>query len=335
MSSSIITADLHLTDNPLDFYKWEFFSWLLQQIKEHKVDFLYILGDITEKKNNHSASLVNKIVNNFNNIAPKCEIIVLRGNHDYSEKSESYFKFLANLDNITFVDKAMHLKNYRQLFIPHSHNPSEDWKELDKYKEVALDYIFLHQAIKNSKSSSGYELQSGISADYFKDFKAKRIIAGDIHVPQDIGNVTYVGSPYPVYFGDNFIPRVFLDTDGVLTDLHYPCIKRTHIQISHPEELLKQGLSINDQLKVTLHLHSSEIHKWHEYKKDIKKICLEKEFVLCSSEMKVERSIFKEGIIKKEDIKTIETKEEVLNRFIIKEKLDGRYLNVAKEFMKC
>lgn len=332
--TSIITADLHLTDNILDDYKWEFFNWLNQQIEEHKVDFLYVLGDITERKNNHSANLVNKIVNEFAKLGTKCEIMLLRGNHDYSEKSESYFRFLANLDNITFVDKIMYLKRCKQLFIPHTFNPTEDWKELDKYKDIHLDYIFLHQAIKNSKSSTGYELQSGISADYFKNFNVKRIIAGDIHVPQDIGNVTYVGSPYPVYFGDNFTPRVFLDTDGVITDLHYPCIKRAHIQISHPEELLNQGLSVKDQLKVTLHLHPSETHLWHEYKKDIKRICMENDFVLCGSEMKVERSIGKELISKKESNRSTESKEEVLNRFITKEKLDTKYLNIAKEFMK-
>lgn len=333
MSIKLITADLHLTDNPLDYYKWEFFNWLTQQIEERKVAFLYILGDITEKKNGHNATLVNKIVKVFRNIPKTCDIKILSGNHDYSEKTEPYFEFLSEFENIKFINTITHYPKLKQLFIPHTFNPSEDWKDLDKYKDIPLDYIFLHQAIKNSKSSSGYELQSGISADYFKDFNVKRIIAGDIHVPQDIGNVTYVGSPYPVYFGDNFTPRVFLDTDGVLTDLHYPCIKRAHIQINHPEELLNQGLSAKDQLKVTLHLHPSEIHKWHEYKKDIKKICLEKEFILCGSEMKVERSIDKELGIKTTDTKIIETKEEVLSRFITKEKLDVRYLSVAKEFM--
>lgn len=331
--TSLITADLHLTDNPLDYYKWDFFNWLNQQIENYGVSNLYILGDVTEKKNSHNSKLVNKIVKIFRNIPKTCNIKILSGNHDYSEKTEPYFEFLQEFDNIEFINNITHYPKLKQLFIPHSHNPIEDWKDLVKYKDTPLDYILLHQAVKNAKSSTGYELQSGISADYFKDFNVKRIIAGDIHVPQDIGNITYVGSPYPVYFGDNFTPRVFLDTDGILTDLQYPCIKRAHVQINHPSELLNQSLLAKDQLKVTLHSHPSEIHLWHEFKKEIKKICVDKEFVLCSSEMKIERSIDREGVTKKEDIKNIESKEEVLSRFIDKEKLDKKYMDVAKEFI--
>ena len=152
-------------------------------------------------------------------------------------------------------------------------------------------------------------------------------------MPQTIGNVTYVGSPYPIYFGDNFIPRVIMDNDGELSDLYYPCVKRAHIRINHPEELLNQELLAKDQLKVTLHLHPSEIHKWPEFKKEIKKICVDSDFVLCGVEMKKINSIVKEGINKEAETIVTETKEEILNRFISKEKLNDRYMNVAKEFI--
>ncbi len=46
----LFISDLHLTDAPLDAYRFEFLSWLLQKLKELKPDYLFILGDVTHEK---------------------------------------------------------------------------------------------------------------------------------------------------------------------------------------------------------------------------------------------------------------------------------------------
>ena len=191
----------------------------------------------------------------------------------------------------------------------------------------------MHQSIKGAIFENNHSLNEGLPVDYFNVPK-NVVFSGHIHVPQEIGNVTYVGAPYPIRFGDNAKNRVLLlYPNGETKELYYPCIKRAHIHINHPEEVLNQELLAKDQLKVTLHLHPSEIHKWPEFKKEIKKICEDKEFVLCGVEMKKISSIGKESVNKAAEVVITETKEEILNRFISKEKLDDRYMNVAKEFM--
>ena len=62
----LLTADWHLTDKPLDEYRWDFIPWLGKQLKDKKIDVLYILGDLTEKKDKHNAIFLNRILCSIN-----------------------------------------------------------------------------------------------------------------------------------------------------------------------------------------------------------------------------------------------------------------------------
>jgi UDP-2,3-diacylglucosamine pyrophosphatase LpxH len=57
---AIITSDLHLTDRPQDEYRWGIFPWLVNQSKELEVENLFILGDLTDFKDKHSAKIILK-----------------------------------------------------------------------------------------------------------------------------------------------------------------------------------------------------------------------------------------------------------------------------------
>ena len=43
----ILIADLHLTDNPLEEYRWKVFDWLEDLKEEYDIDDIFLLGDIT------------------------------------------------------------------------------------------------------------------------------------------------------------------------------------------------------------------------------------------------------------------------------------------------
>ena len=58
----LLLADLHLTTTSRDEYRWKLFPWLYEAIIKNTVKYLFILGDLTESKNYHSAQLVNRIV---------------------------------------------------------------------------------------------------------------------------------------------------------------------------------------------------------------------------------------------------------------------------------
>ena len=67
-------------------------------------------------------------------------------------------------------------------------------EHLDNEVQKALN-IFLEGP--NGFSLEGYESKK-------MDKCSATIIAGDIHVPQLVGNVEYVGSPYRIRFNDAF-----------------------------------------------------------------------------------------------------------------------------------
>ena len=95
--SQLVISDLHLTDNNLDSYRWKIFDVLVELCNKYNVKELIILGDITEKKNDHSSELVNKILDNFYYLCQKtklCNLNILCGNHDYIDSNTPFFKFL-------------------------------------------------------------------------------------------------------------------------------------------------------------------------------------------------------------------------------------------------
>ena len=58
----LLVSDLHLTDNPRDEYRWGIFGQIDSVIQTYQPSCLVILGDLTDKKDNHSSELVNRLL---------------------------------------------------------------------------------------------------------------------------------------------------------------------------------------------------------------------------------------------------------------------------------
>jgi hypothetical protein len=128
------------------------------------------------------------------------------------------------------------------------------------------DYLFMHQTVKGSIASNGQEMDG----EELPPLNAGKVYSGDIHVPQVIGSVEYVGSPYHVHFGDNFRPRcILLDSRNRAVDLFYEGISRVTLRIRSLKELhgvdwLKPG----DQVKLVVTLAEAEKADWRRIKAD-------------------------------------------------------------------
>jgi DNA repair exonuclease SbcCD nuclease subunit len=269
----ILLSDLHLTTNPLDEYRWKWLEKFTEWLKNYKPKTnlnIVILGDITENKDRHSNILVNRFINFISSwIDNDTNIIILSGNHDGVDVSKPFFRFLNKIRRVTMIIEPTVID--RNLFLPHAKNPVKDWEELSELDLNKIQYIFMHQAVNEAKTSSGFEVVSSISSDYFKGTKAK-IISGDIHVPQVVDNVTYVGSPYPVYFGDNFKGRFMtIDTSTNSTKgIHIPSISKIKVRVSSLEELKKVNMNRGDQVSMEYVLDNTEHYKWSESRDKIR-----------------------------------------------------------------
>ena len=139
----LITTDLHLTDRSDEAYRWDIFPFLKKQATKHKTQHIFILGDLTDFKDNHSARLVNRIVEEVVGLTDYGGVTILKGNHDYVDPKTPFFMFLDGMSVdpygsepvvrfVTDITKTK-ISNKRVLLLPHTRTPKEDWKGVDMH----------------------------------------------------------------------------------------------------------------------------------------------------------------------------------------------------------
>ena len=325
----LIATDLHLTAAPSTEYRWGLFPWLAKMIKEHHVRTLLILGDITDAKDNHSAELANRVVAAFNGL-PIADIRILCGNHDWLKKGQEYFRFLNLIPAVEFITKPTEDSDPHgpiSYFLPYSKDPVADWKGMDFSH---YDLLFMHQTIKGAVASNGQEMDG----EELPDFKGPRVYSGDIHVPQVIGGLTYVGSPYHVHFGDNFEPRcLLLDKQGREVDLHFETISRVVVKVSGLRELRRKKFKPGDQVKLRVELPESDKHQWARIRREAVEFLEEQEVEVHGVELIVARST-KRVKLGESPARPSFTPQESILRFVKAEELGGEILDAALDIIE-
>lgn len=327
----LLITDLHLTSKPDDEYRWGLFAWLEDVLRDNKIKEVFILGDITDAKDRHPSALVNRLVGNLSYIATLAKVRIIKGNHDYTDINNPFMEFVNNIPNIEFYTtwNGVDINGSKVLFLPHAKNYGAEWAviEFDDY-----DFIFIHQTIKGAVSSNGFELDEGINKNYFG--QRPKVFAGDIHVPQDIGGITYVGAPYPIRYGDSFKGRsIILDlVSGRRSDLFFPTIKKDVLNIKCPSEIDAYDYSEGDRVKIRLSIKRADFCKWDKLRKE----CLDK--------LK-NRGIYCGGIemreLKRVPLNTTETvrsmhsvrAEDIFDVFGSKENIDNDTMQIGKDLL--
>lgn len=257
---SLSVSDLHLTDKNADEYRWDLFPKVLVLIRLHRPKRVIVAGDILDAKDGHSGRLLNRVVDGLVTWAKEVdELILLHGNHDSLENSNPYLYFLRHVPNIRYINHP--LVEGDEVFLPHSREPLVDWANID----VTGKTVWAHVTVNGALAESMIPLQAQIEPSFFD--KAKFCFSGDIHKPQQIGPVVYIGSPYQVRFGDNY------QGGGILLKSD----KWERFSLSFPEKLtftirtiedmkawLEQcpNTGIEHQLKIKLQIDQGNIADW-------------------------------------------------------------------------
>lgn len=266
----ILTGDLHLTDRARDEYRWKVFDQLIDAAKQN--ESIVILGDITDKKDKHTAKLVNRVSDEVLRLADHTDVWILKGNHDYLDEDVPFFRFLNEMPGVHYVVKpGLHAVDWCRIqFLPHTFNPKKAWDVLPDIGKA--DYVFAHQTFAGAVSSTGQSL-SGVGTTFLADRHSYdgRVYSGDIHVPQDIGPVTYVGTPYPVAFGDEYDCRLIrLNRKGQQVDLPLDNIRKHTIELLAVEDFIAGDYNEGDQLKIKLKIRRSEFGEAQQMMKEIR-----------------------------------------------------------------
>ena len=272
----LICSDTHFDSKDKNEYRWEFFPWLKSQCTEFNVQSVIISGDIFNEKDNHPSKLINKFIDNLTDLLETTEqILMIKGNHDRIDDNHPYLRWINRIPRIKFFiePELIELNNKKLLFIPYTKHPETEWLSIKTWLDTS-DYVFVHQTYTGAMAENGTRL-SGHSQSIFDSTKAK-IYSGDIHMAQNVDKVEYIGTPYPINYGDsNFLHRVILlDLENQKAkNLFYKTISKHMLRISKPEDLKEIKLKKGDQIKIEVSL--DDIVDWEKYKKSIRNYCQE------------------------------------------------------------
>jgi hypothetical protein len=270
----LISCDWHLDDLPQNEYRWQIFEHLLFWVEaQHPLKNIriYMLGDLCDRKDKHSAAMVNRMVDGFMKLIDAgASIWVLMGNHDMPLKGPAYFgilnKIRAGIDIASGI--SFHTEPHRiqdLILLPYSDNPAEDWAEIN-FDPVRA--AFIHQTVNGCLGNNGITLSNPKMMDIPSHVK---VYSGDIHVPQVIGNCTYVGSPHPVAFGDNYPTRMLqLDEDwNIEKVIKVRSIQKLMLNLNHPDELEAVKTQPGDQAKIRIKLQIGDLTFWPQWQEQI------------------------------------------------------------------
>lgn len=213
----LITSDLHLTDKQEHRYRLQYLDWLTSLTNKLQPGHVAILGDLTDQKDRHSGWLVNAICARLSVLGRAAPLNILFGNHDGPSRDLPYWAFLNSFEGITYYTEATRVGRY--VFCPWG--CENDGITLVKENDVCL--LLMHATVSGAVAENGQRLEGTCSASFLEGVDCK-VFSGDIHVPQIVGDVEYVGAPYHVHFGDTFVPRTVLydTTTRKTAEFRYP-----------------------------------------------------------------------------------------------------------------
>lgn len=256
----ILTSDWHLTDNPDDDYRWDVFKILENAMVTHGSREIMILGDLCDRKDRHSGVLVNRLIFEFTKlIMVGGKITIIMGNHDRPMNGPAYWTFLNEHNNIEFFDKPF-MRNHpqlgRKLFLPYSANPKVEWDDINFRSAHA---IFMHQTVTGVR-------ENGVTFtnDKMPDLPDIPIYSGDIHTPQRVGPVCYVGAPHPVKFGDDYQCRMLVldELYHIKTRIDLDPPRKCIAEVSSIKQLDSLKLKAGDQVRIRWKLPIGELDRW-------------------------------------------------------------------------
>lgn len=203
----LATADWHLSDRPEHEYRWDIFDYIIKQAKDWRPSGIVIAGDITDKKDNHSNAFVVRLLDRFNELTMRtgCNISMIAGNHDAIGNGEPLIEAISRaLNGVKLYRTAtmsIALRNFKVGFLPHG-------QPFNAELFAECRAVFMHEHYRGATTPEGHVIPGGVKRPR-RPSKRTRMFAGDIHNPQKVGNVQYLGAPHPVRFGDDFVPGLW------------------------------------------------------------------------------------------------------------------------------
>ena len=294
MVNSLLTADWHLTDAAAEEYRWDVFTHVLTVAKANHCQTVYICGDLTDKKDRHSAALVNRLIYELRKLLQAgLQIEIILGNHDLPLSGTAYWSSLnssfGNNSGLRVIDAPQLHGSF--ILLPYSANPEADWSGIDFRPGKT---VLMHQPCVGAQSG-GHTLNRAPALPTFP--RGVSVYSGDIHAPQKVGPVQYIGAPHPVSFGDEHECRMLVidHTGKTLKIVSLPnVLRKASLRITCAADLEKQQFNAGDQVKITATIPLSQLNNWAVEEQAIKDWALKQHVTVASIIVNVEHGTHEE-----------------------------------------
>jgi DNA repair exonuclease SbcCD nuclease subunit len=219
-----ITSDIHFHSGNGDTKQvsedeiFEVFNQIVDYCVNHKIEHLYILGDLFHVRGKIHVSTFNRVHDLFKEVTAKgIKIGLLGGNHDQvyneDEKTTSTYS-LQEVTGVTLINwKNFQHGNCNFVGIPYLNTKTEFAKSLEEMKqyikEGMVNILFTHGVVSGSMISSGYSFSKSTGVDAGLDV-FDQVWAGHVHIPQTLfkDRAIVTGSPLTHTKKDQSFPQL-------------------------------------------------------------------------------------------------------------------------------
>lgn len=330
MSYYLLFSDVHLDEKPENEYRWNVFEHVFTAVRQYNVDTVFCLGDLVDRKDRFSAAFVNRLLTNLYSIAAHSPIVILRGNHDTTLQGPNYFEILNTFAkaegagrSVQYITKPTEIWD-GLLLLPYSSNPKEEWKDI---RLASYKAVFMHATVSGARFENGQIVEK----TSFPELPSRvKFYSGDVHVPQQVRNITYVGAPHPTKFGDDYPSRMLLLDENYDVSLEIPLttLRKAVIEVKTLDDLDKIEVRSGDQVRIVCNLTVDQLGQAGIDENKVYEWACSKGVTVDAIETNIEGEYESEGLDLSAD------DEEVLRQYAQKEGLTDRMVEVGLEILK-
>ena len=211
----LMISDIHFgcrgnSEKYLTVIKDFFTTTLVKAIDDNKITDVRILGDLFDNRNTLNVRTMNTVMEVFRWYAtnkPDIKFKVLLGNHDiyYHNRTDiNSIECLRHMGNVEIIDRLeMETINGKKIvMVPWLIHETETYQKFMHLAsgEEKFDLLLGHFEARGFEITPGVVDTSGLDSNIFHNFV--KVFSGHYHIRDTRGNMTYLGCPYQLTWGD-------------------------------------------------------------------------------------------------------------------------------------
>lgn len=182
-----------------------FLDWFINDVKKRVSpgDEIFHLGDVFDSRQSLNLRVLNLGLEIFEAMSKIAPVKVILGNHDCHDLNSNDInsvKPLKWIPGVTVYEEPekITLGGKKILLMPWRANNEKEKECLRQFGKA--DYLFCHTDVKGAEFNKWSKIDHGNDISEFSNYS--RVYCGHIHYRQKVGNVNFVGCPYPMSRSD-------------------------------------------------------------------------------------------------------------------------------------